>query len=301
MNALDTILNIMQTSLPQAGLKYCLVDNIKRPFKADNSSVRVNNVDDFVGLTDLLSCTDFDRYAGVGVSIQASNICAIDVDGCFTTPNDMQSINDIGQQILDMFKDVAYCEYSFSGTGVRVLFRHQLVQDYNSKFYIKNSAYHLEFYQPSNSYRYVTVTGKSISDVNLNDCDVTDDLLYAFLNKYMKRAQTKPVRQTVTSFETRSEEECLAQIRVHLFRNSRFQDVWFTAAPGSGKDESERDFYLVSYLFENVTQDKNMLKKLFESSNFFKTKDMLHLKKWRANDNRYYNYLYELMLKRHSV
>ena len=71
-----------------------------------------------------------------------------------------------------------------------------------------------------------------------------------------------------------------------------FQNLWFTNAPGSGKDESERDYHLVAYLFENVTQDHDMIKQIFEQSNFFKTKDYKHVYKWTNQNGRYFEYLY---------
>ena len=96
-----------------------------------------------------------------------------------------------------------------------------------------------------------------------------------------------------TENETRSFEDLMKIVRCHYLRNMNFQDLWFTTAPGSGKDESERDYHLVAYLFENVTQDKDLLKQIFESSRFFKTKDSKHLYKWTNQNYRYFNYLYD--------
>lgn len=292
MSAIDIIDKLSNNSIIFANLKYCLVDDKKRPFKVDNTPARINEVGDFVNIEDLFQCTDLGSYAGIGISIQASNVCAIDVDKCFSIPNDVDSADERAKYFLDLFKDVAYCEFSFSGTGLRILFRQPLIENYSDKYYIKNERHHLEYYQPAKSYRYVTLTGNVIYD---NDVDANKDFLYKiyeFLNKFMRR-EIKQRTVNTTENETRSFEDLMKIVRYHYLRNMNFQDLWFTTAPGSGKDESERDYHLVAYLFENVTQDRDLLKQLFESSRFFKTKDSKHLYKWTNQNYRYFNYLYD--------
>ena len=88
-------------------------------------------------------------------------------------------------------------------------------------------------------------------------------------------------------------------VRYKYLKDYNFQDLWFTKAPGSGKDESERDYHLVAYLYENITQDKNLLKQIFESSEFFKTKDWKHVNKWKNQNGRYFNYLYDTIRRYH--
>lgn len=298
MNVLEVIERLSNTQIANAGLKFCLVDEFKRPFKIDNSPARTNVNEDFVDIEELLQCNDLDRYAGVGISIQASNICAIDVDDCFSVAFDATSADERATDVLNSFKDCAYCEFSFSGRGLRILFRQPVMPDYSKKYYIKNAKHHIEYYQPSNSFRYVTLTGVAIADNDVHIQTVSDRLV-SFLDKYMLR-QVKVYSVKTSSVETRSQEELMCALRVHWFNNGRFRDVWFSKAPGSGKDESERDFYLISYLFENITQNKDMLKALFESSEFFKTKDFQHVRKWTQQDYRYFNYLYDLMLSRHE-
>lgn len=298
MSVLDIIDRLLNTSIAKANLKYCLVDEFKRPFKINNCPARPNINEDFVSIETLLQCTDINRYAGVGVSIQASQICAIDVDECFSKSNDIDSADERALYVLSLFKDCAYCEFSFSGKGLRVLFRQPVMHDYSQKYYIKNATYHIEYYQPSASYRYVTLTGNVISDNSLNN-DVKDKLTL-FLDKYMLRKSHAKTQVNTSCVEVRDYDTLLNEVRLHWFKNSKFRTVWFSKAPGSGYDESERDFYLMSYLYENITQDKTMLKRLFESSEFFKSKDAHHIWKWTSNDNRYFKYLYELMQKRHA-
>lgn len=300
MSALDVIDRLSNTNLIYSNLKYCLVDEYKKPFSINGNLAKPNDVNDFVNFEDLFQCSNVSSFAGIGISIQASNVCAIDVDKCFSEPNDINSADNRAKYFIELFRDKAYIEFSFSGTGMRILFYHDIIEDYSSKYYIKNEIYKLEYYQPSKSYRYVTLTGRTISNVNIEDrIDVSSELEQC-LNKYMKRAIRQSYEVHTQSCETRSYEELMKIVKRHYLKNSNFQNLWFNDAPGSGKDESERDYHLVAFLFENVTQDKTLLKQIFESSNFFKTKDSHHMYKWTAQEGRYFNYLYETVKRRTS-
>ena len=286
---METINNIKKTQLINEDLKYCLVNSSKRAYRIDGSPARSNHVEDFVSLNELEKCTDIKNYDGVGISVQASKISAIDVDKCFSKPFDLESIDERGREILNRFKDKTYCEFSFSGKGLRILLKHNFIEDYENKYYIKNSKNGVEFYQPSKSNRYVTITGRVISNNSIADLyfEIID-----FLNNYMKR----PIiaHETITnSEEIYSIEQLNKKIKYLYLTNSLFQDLWFGKAPGSGADESERDFQILSILYDKITKNKEQLKELFESSPYFKTKDSKHIWKWEYNNFRYYNYIYE--------
>lgn len=299
MSAFEVVERLADTTLLAANLRYCVVDDRKTPLKIDGTPARVNVVDDFVDFESLLTC-NLEDYAGVGISIQASEVCAIDVDKCFAVPNDISTADERAKFVIDLFKDDAYIEFSFSGRGLRVLFRQDIITDYSKTWYIKNQMVDIEYYQPAKSCRYVTVTGNTIAN-NLVDASYSFmDKIETFLNKYMRRPEHRRSNATTQQVEeTRSLDELMKLVRVHYLKNGRFQDIWFTNAPGSGKDESERDYYLLAFLFENVTQDKEMLRKVFEQSPFFKTKDRHHIYKWEYNEHRYYNYIYDNLRSRH--
>ena len=291
MNVIDIIDRLSKTSVISMNLRYCLVNVNKQPFRIDGLPARPNNVDDFVEFDELLNCDKLDKYAGIGISIQASNICAIDVDHCFAIANNLNSADERAKYCLELFKDIAYCEFSFSGTGLRILFNASIIDNYSDKYYIKNEKYSIEYYQPSKSFRYVTLTGNVIADNYQRSQNNIDDKLKLLLNKYMVRQFTEHKVQTMTS-ENRSFEELMKIVKYHYRTDITFQNLWFTNAPGSGKDESERDYHLVAYLYENITQDHDLLKQIFEESTFFKTKDSHHIYKWTAQNGRYYEYLY---------
>lgn len=298
MSALDVIQRVCSNDhLMSEDLKYCLVDETKKPHKIDGNLARPNSIDDFVDISTLLECQTLEEYAGIGLSIQASNICAIDVDKCFSSQFEVSSGDDRAKEILDKFKDCAYCEFSFSGKGLRVLFKHPLIDDYSERYYIKNEKFGLEFYQPSSSFRYVTLTGRTLANSSLDNVD--EDSFKWFLNTYMLRPVRQKQKITSQQIETRSFEEVFREIKLLYFKNSTFQNLWFGHAPGSGKNESELDFQLLAMMYENITQEAEYLQRLFESSPYFHTKDFKHLNKWKNQENRYFKYMYSILERRH--
>ena len=270
-------------------LRYCYINKEKVPFRSNGTdSARPNVATDFVpiGQLDLSKASSF---AGLGISIQASGICAIDVDHCFMRPFDLSSADGRAQDIINIFGEATYIEFSFSGTGLRILFKAAPIAEYESKYYIKNSKTHCEYYFPQGSSRYVTITGRSIIYTTINY--VPDTVLKVFLDTYMlrpRRIDTTRVREPI--------EGDIDNLILHYLRsNKSFQDNWFDKAPGSGSNESERDFFLLKFIFENITNDRDKAKEVFESSPFFQSKDRKHKYKWERSDNRYFNYLYNVI------
>lgn len=270
-------------------LRYCFVNKEKVPFQYNGTdSARPNVSSDFVplGQLDLAKAVEF---AGVGVSIQASGICAIDVDKCFRVPFDLSTADGRAQDIINIFGDKTYIEFSFSGTGLRILFRAAPISDYEKRYYIKNSRTQCEYYYPQGSNRYVTVTGRTIIYAGINF--LPEAILKVFLDTYMIR----PVKSTNGSAREPIQGD-RNNLLLHFLRtNKSFQDNWFDKAPGSGSNESERDFFLLKFIFENITNNQEEAKTIFEESPFFKSKDRKHVYKWTRADNRYFNYLYNVI------
>lgn len=293
MNALDVISNIINNEyLFEAQLKYCLVDDNKVPYKINGETASPNKPNDFTLVEDLLNCSNLQDYRGVGISIQASNICAIDVDHCFKEPFVLESGDERADDIINTFKDFAYIEFSFSGKGLRVLFIAPVIKNYDVDYYIKNSKYGIEYYQPGESNRYVTITGRTI--INNPIKNISNPLILSdFLNKYMIRKNKKVTRREQRDCsDSRNMNELQNLVRYRLIKDMMFQNLWFDKAPGSGSNESERDYHLVAYLYQYITKDPLKIKELFEQSEFFKTKDKKHIRKWEKNDFAYYNNIY---------
>ena len=293
MSALDSIYNITNTFLVENDLKYCFIDDDKLPFTYKGMPARSNHSEDFVSLGDLVTSKKVNKYVGVGISIQASNISAIDVDKCFKEPFNLESGDERANEILDFFKDKTYCEFSFSGKGLRIILTNDLIEDYNKKYYIKNSKNGIEFYQPGPSYRYVSLTGRAIynNKVNKLNCDIIQ-----FLDKYMCRKPAKVV-QTIANEKEESIDVLLKKTKYYSFKNIFFQELWFGKAPGSGSNESELDFDIVRFLYTYVTTNKEQIRQLFELSPYYKTKDSKHIYKWKTGNYRYLNFMYSKLIE----
>lgn len=298
-NSLETLSKIIDNIEFATLLKYCLVDQDKKPHKIDGSLCRPNHVEDFVSLDELITCNKLTEYSGIGISIQASNIFAIDIDKCFSIANDITSGSTQVKDILDKFKDVAYCEFSFSGTGLRILFFYELIDDYSQKYFIKNTKRGIEFYQPSNSFRYVTLTGNKLSTICKTDKKL-ENVVTQFLDTYMLREVTTQHVVKNTCVSEKTIDELMTDVKKLYLTNFRFQDLWFGNAPGSGRNESELDYQLLSMIYEHITQDYEMIKEIFEASNYFLSKDKKHLYKWTSSDNRYFKYVYNQIRRRHG-
>lgn len=294
MDAYDSLSNILSNNnLALYNFKACFIRQDKCPFNKDGQIVKPNNENDFVNLSDLATSSKIFDFAGIGISIQASDISAIDVDKCFSIPFDINSGDDRAKDIINRFKDLAYIEFSFSGKGLRILFHTKNINDYCSKYYIKNEKVGCEFYQPSNSARFVTLTGRTICNNSLDDKQDLYETLIDFLNKYMQRPKIRPrLSETEQKQETRSFEELNKLLEYHLIKNFYFQDDWFSTPSGYGGNESETDFRILLYIYDHITRDYDKMKQLFESSYYFKHKDRAHIYKWQRQDYRYYNYIY---------
>lgn len=291
MSAIECIERVLNTSLINEDLKYCLVNSNKVPYKINNRTASPSNFKDFVDFEQLLECKKLERYSGIGISVQASKVCAIDIDRCAEEPFNIETINDFALEIIDIFKDFAYIEFSFSGRGIRILFKQDSIKDYQSKYRIKNSDIDLEYYDYDMLGRYVTVTGRYLFNNSLSSNENYNDLIIEFLEKYMKKKNTISITYEECE-DDRTIEELMKVVKFHYRKDYDFQDLWFSKAPGSGKDESERDYFLVRYIFNNITRDREKVKEIFEQSDFFKTKDRKHIYKWTRSDNYYFNYIF---------
>lgn len=300
MSALDALFNITNNQyLFNYHFRYCLVDDSKHPFTIKETMARPNHVEDFVELSELLNLNveTLEKYKGLGISIQASRVCAIDIDHCVEKPFDINSISLLAQQIIEHFEinNCGYIEFSFSGCGIRIFFEANPIKDYELKYYTKNSKLNIEYYYPEGSNRYVTITGRTIVNNNISIQKYkydTDDVLHRFLEMYMKRRYVL-AKQYNNIVDDRNIDELMKIVKLKYLNDYNFQELWFSQAPGSGHDESERDYHLVAYIYDYITKDKDKIKQIFEQSPFFKSKDWKHVNKWTKQDFRYFNYLYD--------
>lgn len=294
MSALECIERIAETSLIEQDLKYCLLDESKLPFQINGIPARSNDASTFVEFAKLLDCNNLSDYKGVAVSVQASKLCAIDIDHCLEKQGDFSTISKLGSDIVEKFKDYAYVEISFSGFGIRILFFQKCIPDYKTHYYIKNSEIGVEYYQYDQLGRYVSVTGNKVYDNGLVHDDISK-IIIDFLNYYMKRKHDLVIGESKSEVDERSVDELMKIVKHRYLTDMQFQDLWFTKAPGFGHDESERDYHMVAELYQNITKDPNKVLALFEASYFFKTKDHAHLYKFTKDNHKYFWYLYGII------
>lgn len=300
MDAIDVLMNISNTNLiKDNSLRYCLVSKDKIPYTINGKNAKPNSIEDFVSLDELLEAKNIENYAGIGISIKASNICAIDIDHCFLKPFDFESGDERAKYAYENFKDLAYIEFSFSGTGMRILFRQENIENYNDTYYVKNSVNQIEYYQPSGSARYVTVTGKAISNNTIDTKFDFKQVIIDFLNKYMVRPKKSLKTEIKTEHSGKDIGQLMKVVKYQLFKNNYFQMLWFDRKEWlcthyyEGTGESEHDMALISYIYTNITQDKLLVRQIFEESDYFKTKDKKHKDKWYYQDYRYYNFVFD--------
>lgn len=285
MKSIDFLIKILDTKLPYYDLKWCFVDSKKLPYQNNGKIAKSNDFKTFCNIEELM--TEYLlKFDGIGISINFSKICAIDIDKCVEKPFDINFINKKGKDILNIFEDY-YCEFSFSGTGLRILFfikENEFLDDYKKKYYTKNSNEKVEFYN-HNDIRYVTITGMTIHNNDIKNVDI--NILKQFLDTYMQLKKKKEIISNIKN-EIVDEKEIEKRLKKLFHKDLNFLEVWNSKAPGSKKNESELDYYLILMLYQNVCSNIDMIKKLIETSNYYQTKDKKHKKKW--NDS---NYVYE--------
>ena len=254
----NIILKNIPSELKMNGL-WCgwrLTDKGKEPFNlATGYHAKSNDENTFsaypVLLNNIHNYLKFDgqkQIGGIGLGI-FRGYSAIDIDHCVEEDG---SISEMARDIIDFCQ--SYTEYSPSGTGIRIIFKTQVKID-KDVYYIKNSANNLEIYISNNTNKFVTITGNKLSGDMINEIDIT-----YILDKYMKKG--------------------VFNIEKILAKDEKLASLWNKQAPGSGSDESETDMALACKLAFYLKNDELEIKKYFEMSPYFQSKDDAHKKKW---------------------
>ena len=191
------------------------------------------------------------QIGGVGLGI-FRGYSAVDIDHCV---DEYGNISEMAKDIIDFCQ--SYTEYSPSRTGIRIIFKTQIKID-KSEYYINNSSLGLEIYISDMTNKFVTITGNKISGDNINEIDILP-----LLNKYMKKGGIN--------------------IDKLLEKDAKLKELWFKKAPGSHSDESESDMALCCKLAYYAKNDENEVRRLFELSPYYQSKDEQHKRKWNSN------------------
>lgn len=234
-------------------------DKGKEPFNLKTDfHAKSNDPSTFCGYGTLLQnihkyLLDDSKTSGIGLGI-FNGYSAVDIDHCVDTDG---NISEMALDIISFCN--SYTEYSPSKTGIRIIFKTDVKID-KENYYINNSNIGLEIYISDNTNKFVTITGNRFSD---NYCDInTLDITY-ILDKYMKKG--------------------VFSIEKVLKKDEKLNTLWNKQAPGSHSDESETDMALCCKLAYYLKNDENEIKKYFEMSPYYQSKDAMHKKKWASN------------------
>ena len=189
------------------------------------------------------------QIGGIGLGI-FRGYSAIDIDHCV---DENGNISEMAKDIIDFCQ--SYTEFSPSKTGIRIIFKTNVKIDKND-YYINNATNGLEIYISDNTNKFVTITGNKLSGDIINEVDIQ-----YVLDKYMKKG--------------------VFNIEKILKKDSKLNELWNKSAPGSHSDESESDMALCCKLAYYLKNDENEVRKYFEISPYFLSKDMMHIKKWK--------------------
>ena len=236
-----------------------LTQNGKIPFDLNNGKyAKSNDPSTFVSYPVLLNhIHQYLKYdengkqlGGVGLGI-FRGFSAIDIDHC------VDEEGNISEMALDIIKFCdSYTEFSPSKTGIRIIFKTNTRIDRND-YYINNHNLGLEIYISDNTNKFVSITGNKISGDKINDINIEP-----LLNKYMKRGAFN--------------------LEKALEKDAKLKELWFKQAPGSHADESESDMALCCKLAYYLKNDENEIKRYFEMSPYYQSKDAMHKKKWNS-------------------
>lgn len=234
---------------------------IKKPFNVlTGYGAKSNDPSTFVSYKTLLN--NIHKYysvdengkqqGGVGLGI-FNGYSAVDIDHCV---DEEGNISEMARDIIDFCQ--SYTEFSPSGTGIRIIFKTQVKID-KSIYYINNHNNGLEIYISNNTNKFVTITGNRVSDEFSDIADV--DITY-LLNKYMRKSDFS--------------------IEKYLKKDDKLKELWYAEAPGSHADESERDIALCCKLAFYLRNNEDDIKRYFEMSPYYKSKDDAHKAKWNS-------------------
>ncbi len=188
------------------------------------------------------------QIGGIGLGV-FRGYSAVDIDHCV---DENGNISEMARDIIDFCN--SYTEYSPSGTGIRIIFKTQVRIDKN-EYYINNHNNGLEIYISDNTNKFVSITGNKISGDVINEIDIT-----YILDKYMKKG--------------------VFNIEKVLQKDEKLAALWNKQAPGSHADESETDMALCCKLAFYLKNNEVEVKRYFEMSPYFQSKDAEHKRKW---------------------
>lgn len=202
---------------------------------------------------------------GLGLGI-FNGFSAIDIDHCVENGR----LSDLAVDVINTID--SYTEYSPSGTGVRIIFKAADFDYDKDRRYINNRELGMEIYVSGCTNKYVTLTGRVIRPVGVNERSAE---LTAILELYMKKQDTRvrPADKLRESFEPHSfltDEEVLK--KAMNGRSRRFIKLYRDGDHSDYASRSEADLALCSMLAFWCGGDTEQMDRLFRKSSLYRPK-----------------------------
>lgn len=237
------------------------------------------NPDTFAPYKAALEAMETGKYSGIGVGVFGT-LGAIDIDDCLS---DTGELSDMACDIMETMQ--AYCEWSPSGSGLRILFTVPEGFQYDkNKFYVNNQRIGLEVYIAGATAKYVTVTGNDLTPGL--DLEERGEQLLAVLEKYMRRPvknkPTTPSPSPAAPLEWDGEiggpadDQALIEKAKRSKNGAAFSALWAGDTTGY-KSASEADIALCNALAFWTNKDAARMDRLFRQSSLMRGKwDEVH-------------------------
>ena len=275
--------------------KFCLHEN-KIPKKRRYSKLynaSPNNRNDFSSYDSILRDYNSIKSDKIGVGIGIfDSLCGIDLDHCFKEGKPSQVAIDI------LKKMKSYTEKSLSGEGLHIFFKlkpEEQIKVNQMTHYIKMNEKQLqengfkdtgglELYQGTKDNRYLTLTGDKFLKID-EIREISKEELQDIIETYMKRPE-KNIPTTSQTFnqssinydkQDKTDEDFL---NIGLEKDEELIRLWNETPSGSGGNESETDFSLLTKLAFWTNRNEELMIQAFESSPYFSRKDDKHQTKW---------------------
>lgn len=218
---------------------------------------------------------------GMGVVLDKEyGVTCIDVDDCRYP--DTGKIEEWAQEIMELVKEAGgtYTELSPSGTGFHMWGRGRLPNDRGIK-QTMNNGHDIELY---NHDHYITVTGKALDDIPLNDIQPAIDTILSMLKKSPAASKSGPAATPPCEGPKLSDEELIEKIR-KSGSGPKFHALYDLGdisayIDGQCTGVSEGDQALLSIL-AFWTKDAEQIERIFRSS---KLAESLDRKKGHEDD-----------------
>lgn len=218
------------------------------------------------------------RYDGIGIGLY-DGMCGIDIDHCV---DDDGRLSDLAIDVIRTMD--SYTELSPSGHGVHILFMTSPEKlglardDFETRFYQKNTGIGMEVYISGITYRYLTMTGNAVHRGPISRGLNRTNECQQILTRYMKR----PTRIEHTAHSDHyaaspvpislSDADLISKAKTNQRTGPEFTLLWDGDWQGRYPSQSEADYALMKMLAFWTGKDPSRMDSLFRHSGLMRAK-----------------------------